>query len=399
MAKAKEATLYQLVDGQYQRVVKGSNGRYSTVDGHTFYLRYIKDGSRRWEAVGLDLSFALDEQKARQSMLDTVQLAPADTRKSLEAAIRSYLKKHLLATSIKSNRRTKWLLDQFSAVVKKHYLDEVNADTLNFFAAWLQNDHKSPKTIRDRISSLKTFLHSEGLPRIEGLKLPKVHKRTNHCYTRAEVDKMLLVANPEERFLIQFLLAFGVREQECAHTEWEDIRAEHLYVTFKPGCRCSCCGEAGFTTKTCKERAIPIPDWFAPILEARRGKGLLFKNSLGKPEGHILAILKKVGLRARINCGRCVAESGYTCVTHACCCQVTTHKWRRTFATWLHVLGGVSIPILQEWLGHADDEDASTTMRYICKTEIIPGWNKERSGQAWSGFNPTPKSLGIGAVA
>jgi integrase len=55
---------------------------------------------------------------------------------------------------------------------------------------------------------------------------------------------MLGVANDEERFLVQFLLTTGMREQEAAHTEWDDVTWERtvIRVAAKPHCRCSYCG-------------------------------------------------------------------------------------------------------------------------------------------------------------
>jgi integrase len=98
-------------------------------------------------------------------------------------------------------------------------------------------------------------------------------------------------------------------------------------------------------------------------------------------------MLKKVGKRAGIKCENCkvTADGKVSCKRHI----VTTHKWRRTFATWHHVLGGVSVAVLQKWLGHSDIE---TTMRYIATTEIRSNHTRNLVAQTWAGFDGKPKS-------
>ena len=45
-------------------------GRY---ESGSFYLRYTRNGKRMWESVGNDITLALQEQRARQSALETPQ--------------------------------------------------------------------------------------------------------------------------------------------------------------------------------------------------------------------------------------------------------------------------------------------------------------------------------------
>jgi integrase len=158
--------------------------------------------------------------------------------------------------------------------------------------------------------------------------LPKVTKRINDCYTEAEVVAMLAVADEDEAFLINFLIATGMREQEAAHTTWNDVKGTFVRVTAKPNCRCPHCKEEGFSIKDDEEREIPIDPKFQAIFEARRKthghQPLLLANGNGHPEGHILYTLKALG--KRWHQVRQLQGGG----RHT----VTTHKWRRTFATW-----------------------------------------------------------------
>jgi integrase len=284
------------------------------------------------------------------------------------------------------------LLELFVSVTKKRYVDEITRDSLLLFMAHLKDQGKSPKTLRDRLQSVETFRRSLELPPL--LKkgdLPKVVKKIVDCYTEEEVAKMLAVAREDERFLILFLLATGVREQEAAHTVWTDIKwaGKVLRVSAKPDCRCPYCGPGGFNIKDYEEREIPLPDWFMDVLKARKkaaARNLLFYNENGNPEGHFLYALKRVGERAQIKCENCkLVEGKVRCRRHV----VTTHKFRRTFATWHHVLGGVSVAVLQRWLGHSDIE---TTMRYIATTEIRSNHTRSLVAQTWTGFDGKAKS-------
>jgi len=68
--------------------------------------------------------------------------------------------------------------------------------------------------------------------------------------------------------------------------------------------------------------------------------------------------------------------------------KATTHKFGRAFATWNHVLGGVSVAVLQKWLWHSDIE---TTMRYISTTEVRSGQVREQVAATWAS---SERSLG-----
>jgi len=154
MARKLETTLWQLVkaDGKsrYVKLRKADNGRWSTgVEGEhgSFYLRYTLNGKRKWESVGDDLMAAVSELKARQAMVVNGKgQAPVSSRKTMAEAIQSYLKEVHTLRGQRSMERDKWLLELFSSVIGRTYMDEVSRDTLFFFMAYLKNAGKSPKT-------------------------------------------------------------------------------------------------------------------------------------------------------------------------------------------------------------------------------------------------------------
>ena len=376
MAKARRTTFWMLIrqaaaNGQetkrYVKMKRSGSSYIPGVEGNykpgSYYLRYQEAGRRKWESVGADLGAALAELKAREAMVVNQSLPQGDSRKTLAAAVSSYLGRVKTINGHKAHKRAERLFSEFSGCVKKAFLDEITHDTLMLYMAWLRDKRAASKTIRDRLQAIETFRERNGFPRL--LKkgdLPKVVKKIVDCYTEEEIENMLAAADEDERFLIHFLLATGVREQEAAHTIWDDIKWKDkvLRVSAKPNCRCPYCGDDGFRIKDYEEREIPLPDWFMMELARRKGTGLLFRNSNGNPEGHFLYTLSRLGKRVGV---------------HA-----TNHKFRRTFATWHHVLGGVSVTQLQKWLGHSDIE---TTMLYIATIEVRRGMTRDQVAATW----------------
>jgi hypothetical protein len=84
MARKAEATLWMKVKigGRLamKRLVKQGRGYVPRIEGPyergCYYLRYTKSGKRIWESIGNDLTLALQEQRARQSSLETPEASP-----------------------------------------------------------------------------------------------------------------------------------------------------------------------------------------------------------------------------------------------------------------------------------------------------------------------------------
>ncbi len=165
MARKAEATLWMLIKQgdktRYVSVSKVGSGRYRPkIEGPfepgPYYLRFTQDGKRKWECVGPELALALNEQRNRQTALNRGKTTEQpESRKSLSRAIESYLAEVRTRRSNKAAKRTKWLLELFASVTKKHYVDEITRDTLFSFMAYLKDNGKSPKTLCDRCPSPK----------------------------------------------------------------------------------------------------------------------------------------------------------------------------------------------------------------------------------------------------
>jgi integrase len=142
------------------------------------------------------------------------------------------------------------------------------------------------------------------------------------------------------------------------HVRDIDFKSRLVNVRAKP--------EFGWQPKDREERAVPISDDLIEKLRdyvsAHPEKKLLFGTKMGKPDSHMLRRLKQTAFRAGLNCGDCVSKKKKSCLTHPVCGHWELHTFRRTFATYHHESGGVSIRTLADWLGHADP---ATTWGYI----------------------------------
>jgi integrase len=181
----------------------------------------------------------------------------------------------------------------------------------------------------------------------------------------------------DEFELYQTFLQTGFRDQEVGFLERADFNARRglLSVRKKAGLQ--------FDPKSYAERTIPIPPMLAQLLQRRIARmedreRLIFGTSTknigrgqlgGQRDGHMLRKLKRIALRAGMNCGRCQAmylKQPASCADAPICEQWTLHKFRHTYAT-MQLQGsperpGVDVRTLQKLLGHAKLE---TTMKYL----------------------------------
>lgn len=99
-------------------------------------------------------------------------------------------------------------------------------------------------------------------------------------------------------------------------------------------------------------------------------------NQQGKPDNHFLRKLKRIALRAGLNCGQCrttITEGRYekskkvevSCKSRPVCQHFYLHRFRKTCASrWEQ--HGVPIRTIQHYLGHKNLE---TTMIYLGVTD------------------------------
>lgn len=240
------------------------------------------------------------------------------------------------------------------------YIEDITREDVLNYASGLKKAGCSPRTVRNRVDHLQIFLHHFGLPSLlTGNDLPKYTEKKVRAYNPLELGKMFSHATQDESDLLHFLLCTGAREQEAQHVCWSDVDLEQKTYTVTEHL------DLGYRPKDKEEGTLPIPDLLVDALRERRKRNpstrLIFPGKRGKPNGHALRTVKRLALRAGVNCGQCMNKKGLSCSQHPVCRNFLLHKMRKTFASTLHHKG-LPAQTLQRYLRYSD---LDTTLKYI----------------------------------
>ncbi len=362
--------------------------------GAVYYLRYAREGKRVWERLTDDPEQAL---AAKQKLdvfhaavsVDLIQrnvpapiatATPAPTPAAAQPAASTSAEdspalkltgavdryKEFLSLANKAPKtRTAYetAIDTFVKQCGDKAISDVTAHDLLRFADHLRKRPNSDRTVANKINYICTFLAHFACDKVMPYEQrPRFVPKEPDAYTQEELAALFAACAPEERFLFQFFLATGFRDQEAAFATWRDVKFDAKEITVRAK------KHLGFTPKDHEERTAPLPDALLDSLRARRRErpdSLFILGNGQKPSRHMLRILKRAALRAKLNCGECLTKAKKSCRTHAVCGYWELHKFRRTYATIQHE-AGVSAPTLQKRLGHSDLE---TTLRYLAIAE------------------------------
>jgi len=237
---------------------------------------------------------------------------------AIDAAINEYL--HLPTGKAAHKDWRRHTLQSYTQSLKlfrvsctKTFLREIDVDDLRTFKIHLRAQRTStgkkiePRTTYNHFLNVISFLNSYGrrdiIPQSEW---PVYEEKKVVAYDPDAMHRLLQFADNDEADVIEFFLGIGFRNGEGTHLEWVDIdlknREVHTY---------SKQAKYGWKVKDCEERIIGISDNLVSRLAARHqrhpGNGLVFANTKGKPDKHLLRIIKRVALRAKLNCGLCIA--------------------------------------------------------------------------------------------
>jgi integrase/recombinase XerD len=329
--------------------------------GGPYYLRLKNDGKRVWKFVGNDINQALAARFKKEGELCLQTKAEVRAKRTtLEAALDTYIADIKARKSEKTAVAYRYALDQFKASCSKKHLDEITVADLKAFVVWLKTQGLSDRTIDNRIGEVVTFLRANDIKGVT-LKHKYVEKKVK-AYHPDELKALFAAATSEERITFQFFLVTGAREQEVMHATWNDIDFKEGIFTIREH------PEYGFRPKDYEEREIPLPDHIVADLKERmlRGKGLLiFPSRQGKPNGHLLRMLKELADRAGLNRADC-----------------GLHKFRKTFATLQH-RAGLDARTIQKRLGHSALE---TTLAYLEAEDVRSERTKQQVNAAFGVF-------------
>jgi len=190
-------------------------------------------------------------------------------------------------------------------------VEQINRTDLITYRNHLLDAGKASVTALNKMMIVSTWLKKNTVVSITGLlkaeDWPDKPDTEPNPYTDAEQSAMMSITTANEHLLLRFFLGTGMREQEVAHAEIEDIKDNYIMVRAKP--------QYGWSPKTdAGTRKIPLGDDLLADLKQHRCAGLLFPNRAGKPEGHYLRIIKDIVEKAGV--------IGATC-----------HRFRDSFAT------------------------------------------------------------------
>lgn len=338
----------------------------------TFYLRWYEGGKEKWQSVGKDPSAARVAVIRKEREFRGIAVSSSEV--TLKEAIDAFILERTASQDANSVRRWQWELNKFEALTGKTYLRDISREDIYVYWNAFKAKGAKPRTIYNRVQSLLTFLKNRG---ITGLlktdEMPDYAEKDVDYYGESNPDELKRFfaacdaeldpdseASPE-RLAFMFFLYSGCREREVMFACWQDLDFVNRTFTVRPK------SDLGFRTKNGKVRLVPLPQVLIDALKTYvltiPSRRLIFVNTQGGPEGHFLYKCKQVAFRAGLNCGHCVNKKGLSCVEHAVCANWSLHKFRRTWAT-MHLLNGMPITLLQNYIGHSDLE---TLNRYLAR--------------------------------
>jgi integrase len=384
VAKIPKVTLLvrRKVNGRWKHVQPemAANGRVKTLPGDgSFTLRHKLKGEDKWEPIDGGLDAAMAAKKRREIGLQAAAVGmvipaePVANRRTIDVAIEEYTAEILAQKDFATYRAYNRAVRQFrESCQKKTYLDEITRTDLLEFITFLRKLKSrrgtllSDRTIRNRFVYVLFFLNVNGIKRLIKKKdWPQYTERTPEAYSEDQLQLLLSHANTEESLVINLFLCSAFRHGELIHAYYTDFdyAGSKVRVTEKP--------EWDWHPKKYQERTVPLPRWLSQQIAERRvyhpNDKLVFPNGAGRPDGHILRVVKSVAERAGL-AGR-----------------VDDHKFRATAATrWSKVFSPQEVQYL---LGH---KDIQTTMRYLAIGNMDSAENRRKVELTFAAFAPEP---------
>lgn len=340
----------------------------------SFYVRYSENGKRTMQPLGKDLAGAVVEVK-------NLEIAREFSKRGMPVPVRVVLeplthesqkladKIEAYTNRVRDNKSRKtWQayknsLALFQESCKAIDTAAIRGDDLLRFKHYLRTAKKmKERSVYNNFLNVMVFLKwAKVKVEISLDDWPKKAEREPEEYSDTEISAMLNAADTEERLILNCFLCTGVRSGELAHLHYADIDFAHSVWTVQR--------KEGWETKTVEsQRDIPVPEWLTKKILARMetfSPRLVFFNSKGGPNQHLLRIVKRVARRAGLNGIR-----------------VDDHKFRSTAITrWLRE--GNTVPDVMRWVGHVNPQ---TIMRYAAKVNVRNPETLRRATGAFSRF-------------
>lgn len=382
--------------GRIRPHVAYANGGFIQCPSSPYYVRYRFEGKRFLEPAGTDPTLALTVLQRRRHTLEGIRLGlishptalplafatqasmpppvnkieprvasqgvppPQTNKRPLVSAMEEYLAEIKEHRSKRTSSAYSESMRLFQESCDKKFIEDIERKDMLAFISHLKARGNGQRTIRNRVDHFQTFLRRHGIESIlKGRQKPQYTEKKVRAYSQSDLDKMFAVASIDEADLLHFLLTTGAREQEAQYACWSDVDLDGKTYTITEHL------DLGFCPKDKEEGTVPLPDTLIERLKVRRVRypksRLLFPRADGSPDGHLLRTIKRLALRAGINCGFCINKRGQSCAKHPVCKHVILHKLRKTYATTLH-RNGISARTIMRYLRHSD---LDTTLKYL----------------------------------
>jgi hypothetical protein len=147
-------------------------GARIAVEEYLYYLRYQRDGKRIMEPAGRDSVAAVALATTREielfaaergQQVPGVQVVATNSRHKFADAAQAYLRQIAGGTKRSTYNAYRLALENFQeACPQCVYLDQVTADSLRAFVAWMR-ERLDQTTVYHRFSELLTFLAKNGI--------------------------------------------------------------------------------------------------------------------------------------------------------------------------------------------------------------------------------------------
>lgn len=268
----------------------------------------------------------------------------------------------------------KWSAHRLNRITRTHVQAWVN-ELLDFQIGVDAEDEPrflSPATI-DRIyrlfsASMKAATLDEDVPLLvspcRDIDIPDAAPGHEHFLTRLEHSMVAALMNDPWRAMVEMLGGTGMRFGEAAGLHWQRVDFDKMLIdiveTWEP-----VSGKIKPYPKGVARRAVPIPDWLLPTLQAQLERAGAHAGKCGvshRPGGAacrsaLVIPAPKGGPMDGANLGR---RDWATAVTAAGIGHTRLHDLRHSYASWL-VQDGVMLQEVQRLLGH---KSILTTQRY-----------------------------------
>jgi len=289
---------------------------------------------------------------------------PVEVLRTIREAVDAYLAS---CSHLKANTQVTYrdILIPF----QKHLGDEYPLSKINVRAilAWLESTSTNDVTRKKYVKHLGymfRFLVTRGDMEIDiskNVPLRKIPETAPKSMTRDEVSLLLRTIRAYSNSsqcrhnvdwladLIEANVHLGLRRGELIHLKWDHVDFDRRVLVVK--------NTEDFTTKSSKERAIPLCEQATSALMRRRdhAMGPLVFHFNGQPfkPGTLTKAFKKFRMMTGIPR------------------HINLHSTRHTFGTWLAETG-VPVTVIQSLMGHSS---VTTTERYMStRADVAEQW-------------------------